>query len=184
VTADELRRMFPKASTAFIAANASAAPAVPTAAPAAVQSSRQAPTAAKSPNRRRVPLVRNAGTWSEAKYWGTLRSGLRRLFRFWRPAQDALRAARVSWPGRRGRKHGYRCSGCGELFMRRQVHVDHIEPCGALTSLEHVADFIRRLTAEEPGAFQVLCIAKCHRSKTKAELTPDRSAFAPAGPRG
>ena len=57
--------------------------------------------------------MRNAGTWSEAKYWGTLRSGLRRLFRFWQPAQDALRGvvrevlARVQREGLPGEHHLY-----------------------------------------------------------------------------
>lgn len=184
MTADELRRLFPGASEDFIRKNSSPVrllvipeKPLPSPSPAETppktakgQRGRRLPAETQKLKKSRVPLVRNGGTWSEAKYWGALRSCLRRLSQFWKPAQVALHAARVSWPGPRGRKHGYRCAGCGELFLRREVQVDHIVPCGKLTSLDDLPEFVRRLTPEDPAAFQVLCISKCHRAKTDNEI--------------
>jgi hypothetical protein len=183
MTEAELRTLFPKASDAFIRANATASrslviPAPPPPSPSPAQTppatakgrrGRTVPAKNKKPKKSRVPLVRNGGTWSEAKYWGSLRSGIRRLFRFWKPAVDALRAARVPFRGPHNQRYAYLCAGCGKLFKRREVHVDHRVPCGKLTSLEHLPEFVRRLTAEGPEAFQVLCIATCHRKKTDEE---------------
>jgi len=118
--------------------------------------------------RSRVPLVRNGGTWSEARYWQAVRSALRRGFRFWRPAKLALEAARIAAKGPRGRKWLYLCAACGKFHLRKHVEIDHREPCGALTKLEHIPDFLRRLTPENPKAYQVLCV-RCHPKKTRAE---------------
>ena len=117
----------------------------------------------KQAKKGRVERTRNGGTWTEAKYWGMMRSGLRRMFRYWKPAQDALRAAKFPWPGPRGRKHGYRCAACDGKFKRDDVQVDHIIPCGRLKCLEDLPGFVARMTTE--GGFQVLC-KKCHGAKT------------------
>lgn len=116
----------------------------------------------------RVPKTRNGGTWTEAAYWGALRSGLRRLFRFWQPAMQALHAARIPCRGKHGQKWAFICADCGRVFPRKQVQIDHVEPAGALTDLAHLPDFVRRLTPEDPKAFAIRCIG-CHRKKTDAE---------------
>ena len=111
-----------------------------------------------------VARTRNGGAWTEAAYWGRLRSALRLTYRFWRPALAALKAARVD----SGRKARYLCADCDRLFPRKGVQIDHIEPVGALTSLEHLPDFLRRLTPESPAAFRIRCTA-CHGAKTAGE---------------
>jgi hypothetical protein len=116
----------------------------------------------------RVPLTRNGGKWTEARFWQAVRSALRRGFRFWLPADIALKRARVAAKGPRGRKWLYRCAECDTLHLRKNVQIDHREPCGALTKFEHVAEFLARLTPEEPGAYQVLCL-DCHGEKTGKE---------------
>jgi hypothetical protein len=126
------------------------------------------PRKTKGNGRQRVSKHRNGGIWSEARYWQAIRSGLRRTFRFWKPAVDALHAARVPMKGPRGQKWAYLCCDCRKLFKRRAVEIDHVTPCGVLTAFEHIPGFIQRLTPESPEAFKIRCL-KCHQAKTAAE---------------
>lgn len=177
--ADELRTRFPNASEQFIRVNASVPGALVVAPPPGSSSSPVARKPAKAPGRAvgakkpkkpRVERTRNGGTWTEAQFWQAVRSGFRRAFRFWRPLQSALKLARVAAPGPRGRKWLFLCAACQKLHLRKQVQVDHLQPCGALTKPEHIAEFLRRLTTERPEDFQVLC-KKCHQEKTNKEAT-------------
>lgn len=120
---------------------------------------------------KKPPKTRNGGTWTEAQYWGAIRSGLRRLFRFnWHPAKQAWESARRPYVGpNKAQKWEFKCAGCGGWFIKKQVELDHIEPCGSLRCLEDIGDFLRRLHPEYVGAYQVLCKPKCHPAKTKAE---------------
>ena len=61
---------------------------------------------------RKVERTRNANTWTEAKYWGHIRSHLRRAFRFWKPATDAKLKARRPHQGSNKDKE-LRCSKLG-----------------------------------------------------------------------
>lgn len=123
---------------------------------------------AKAGTRKRVPRTHNNGTMTEAQFWGAVRSGLRRAFRFWKPALAALQAARVQARGPHGRKWLYLCAGCGKLFPRKQVQMDHVTPCGSLRSFEEVGPFLQRLCAPSPQDYQILCNA-CHDAKTARE---------------
>jgi 5-methylcytosine-specific restriction endonuclease McrA len=111
--------------------------------------------------RQKAARTRNAGKWTEARYWGTLRSALRNWAKWWHPASLAKQSARVSI----GR---YKCEVCGKDTPGKDIQVDHIIPCGTLRSLEDVARFIQLLTPESPNAFQVLCL-DCHQKKTNLE---------------
>jgi hypothetical protein len=72
--------------------------------------------------------------------------------------------------GPRGRKWLFRCEGCGALFLRKDVQIDHRIPCGSLTDYAHVGDFLRRLCCpNRPTHYAVLCKEKCHQEKTNAE---------------
>jgi hypothetical protein len=119
----------------------------------------------------KVPRTRNLASLTEAGFWGMVRSGLRRTFRYWKPALAALRMSRVDWPGPHGRQYGYRCAGCGKIFSRKEVEIDHKLGAGSLTDYAHVGEFLRRLTPETPEDFQVLCKGKgsCHQMKTNSE---------------
>jgi hypothetical protein len=112
MTRADFTTRFPHASEACIRANCSDAvtrapgPAL-VGRPAALQAVRQptlaptipaAPKPARTPRKARVPRTRNAGRWTEAQFWGALRSGLRRTFRYWRPATLALDAAKEKSP--------------------------------------------------------------------------------------
>lgn len=116
----------------------------------------------------RVARTRNSGTWTEAQFWGAVRGVLRRIHRSWKPAQAALRAARVRYPGKHNAKWAYLCADCKRLFRRRGVQIDHQEPCGELTDLAHLAEWVGRLLPEDPKAYRVRCL-KCHQKKTDGE---------------
>lgn len=116
------------------------------------------------------PKVRNGGTWTEARYWSGIRSGLRRLFRFnWEPAKAALLAARRKYVGsNKQQKWEFQCAWCKQWFIRKEVELDHIEPCGSLKCLADVESFLSRLHPESSEAYAILCKG-CHAEKTEAE---------------
>lgn len=185
-TREQFLEHFPRATASMLKVNGFAPLPAP---PAAVLPAPKAPKApgrpktapgtprpvkAKGKRSGRVPLTRNAGTLSEAAFWGMVRSGLRRTFRWWKPALAALKAARSPCRGPRGQRWAYLCADCGKLFLRRQVQIDHVYPAGALTSYEHVGDWLRRLTPENPDAFAVRCLP-CHQAKTNVERAANKS---------
>lgn len=161
----EFLARFPNASEAVIRANC--VDAKPTVAPSTLTSmhlkARSVPVKRKS----RVSLTRNMGTWTEAQYWKRIRSCLRRMSIYWKPAHAALLASRVPFNGPRGQK-AFLCADCQKLFKRRSVHLDHIIPCGTLRSYADLGHFLERLLPEDPKAYQVRC-HKCHQKKTNAE---------------
>ena len=116
--------------------------------------------------RQRVSKYRNGGTWSEAKYWGAVRSALRRGFRFWKPITDAKLKARRPVSGRGRQKWEYQCNHCTQWFKGDEVQVDHIIPVGTLKCEDDLVQFLRNLTTEE--GYQVLC-SDCHGKKTAEE---------------
>lgn len=159
-------------------------PAEPTNAPPTVIATQAAPkpTPVVKAKRKRVERTRNLGTWTESQYWCALRSQLRRAFRFWKPALAALKAARVSARGPRGKKWAYRCANCTQLFGRKDVQIDHKVACGSLTSLDDIGPFLSRLTVEDPNAFQVLC-KHCHSEKTAIDRGNNDPERKPSKPR-
>jgi hypothetical protein len=163
---------FPNASEACIRANVDEFPArvVPASIASAKQPANAKETKAKrKPSKRpQVPRTRNAETITEAAYWAMLRSGLRRTFIWWKPAQKALLAARIPFNGPKGQRWAFVCSDCNKRHLRRNVHIDHVEPCGALTDYSHIGDFVRRLTPESPNAYRIRCHS-CHQAKTNLE---------------
>ena len=74
----------------------------------------------------------------------------------------------------------FRCAICGELFGSTEVELDHIESENALTSYEHINDFMTNIVLTSPDKLQVLCKDKkskrlgvtrfgCHSIKTYSE---------------
>lgn len=119
----------------------------------------------------KIQKTRNGGTMTEAQYFGKLRSLLRRGFMWWIPMKQALEAVkRPSQNSLNKRlKFEYQCAECGEWFPRKDIHIDHIYPCGSLNTYEDLARFVQNLTPEDPNAYQILCKDKCHREKTNWE---------------
>jgi len=103
-----------------------------------------------------------SGQWSRARYFGFIRSALRLASRKWPPRIEAkVRARRrIKSPGRKNQKWEYQCATCGGWFADKQVEVDHIEPCGRLSSYDDLPEFTRRLLCE-CDKLRVLC-HDCH----------------------
>lgn len=109
---------------------------------------------------RRVERTRNGGQWTEARYWGFIRSALRHAFTKWGPKHAAKREAKVAY-------NKYNCAACSGVFPSKEVEVDHIVPAGSLRTYDDLPGFVERMFCEAEG-FQVLC-KTCHQAKTNEE---------------
>ena len=117
----------------------------------------------------RVERTRNGGKWTEAQYWGRVRSALRKAFAAWEPANQTLRRARRPYRGpNRRQKWEVQCNACEKWFPMARMCRDHIVPAGSLKRPEDLAGFLERLTPEDPAAFQMLCDG-CHKLKTQED---------------
>lgn len=122
----------------------------------------------KKVSRARTPPFENYPSWSSAKFWSFLRSGLRSTYNKWPPKWEVLTAAKRPYEGAgKQQKWEYQCSECRHWFKQKDVSVDHIVPAGALNSFDDIAGFVERLFVGTPG-LQVLC-RTCHDLKTKEE---------------
>jgi hypothetical protein len=80
----------------------------------------------------------------------------------------AKKAARSPYVGNnKRRKWQSLCAECQHLFNEEDTVVDHIEPCGPVSSWEEAAEFMRRLLVETDG-MQVLC-RQCHEGKREQD---------------
>lgn len=116
----------------------------------------------------KVERTRNAGTMTEAEYWGKVRSALRKAFAYWKPAQAAEKKAECGTrtnPATGRQKKVYRCAICGDVDFRETMQIDHIDPCGSLRSSEDLAPFLARLTCEDTAMYQLIH-KTCHQEKT------------------
>lgn len=108
-------------------------------------------------------------SWTEARFFGFLRSGLRTTSTKWPPRYGVLNAARrKSESDNKRLKWEFKCAICKQFFSQKEVSVDHIVPCGSLKSFEDVGEFCRRLFVGEQG-MQCVCHS-CHAIKTKGDL--------------
>lgn len=115
----------------------------------------------------RVERTRNLKTETESEHMGKIRSALRRLSRFWKPALAAIDAVRRDYKGTDKRiKHEYQCSVCKEWYLRSKVHINHVVPCGSLRNYADAPGFLERLFCEDISGYNVLCKEKCHKAET------------------
>jgi len=116
------------------------------------------------PKTTRVARTRADGRWTEAGYFGFLRSGFRMMSMRWPPLSSVLTRVRRKYTGDNKRqKWEYQCEDCWDWFSKKEIHVDHIIPCGQLKSEDDIQRFVVRLFCEGSG-LQVLC-STCHRNK-------------------
>ena len=117
----------------------------------------------------RVEKTRAGGRWTEAKFFGFIRSALRSASIRWPPKADALRDSRIPYMGvdNPRQKWQYPCHQCGEWFMGKEVQADHIVPCGSLRCFADLPGFVERMFCEQEG-FRILC-KPCHKTVTAAE---------------
>lgn len=107
-------------------------------------------------------------TWTTARYFGFIRSALRRAWTKYPVRYQVMEKARQPYKGDDKRtKWVYKCNECGELFKSTEVQVDHINPAGTLKTYADLPAFVSTLFCEADN-LQVLC-KQCHDVKTKEE---------------
>ena len=117
----------------------------------------------------KVARTRNLKTETESEHMGKIRSALRRLSRFWKPANAALDLVHRPYSGPNKRlKHEYKCAVCKQWLQRKLVEINHIIPCGTLRSYDDVPGFLERLFCEDVKGYTVLC-KECHKIETAAQ---------------
>jgi hypothetical protein len=123
----------------------------------------------------RVPKTRNAGTWSESQFWGSIRAALRSKSRFWKPRLQVLEEARrPNQSSNRRLKWEFLCAHCKNWFPQTQVEVNHKVEAGSLKSAADLAGFVERLFCEKSG---LECLCKpCHREHHEKEKQEDKAA--------
>ena len=113
-----------------------------------------------------VERTRCSNTWTEAKFFGFIRSMLRQGWSRYPVKFQAKKAVERTVTGKRHRFE-YRCAHCSGWFMGKHTQVDHIIPAGTLRCFEDIGEFCRRLFCELDN-LQVLC-KPCHTTKTNEE---------------
>lgn len=108
------------------------------------------------------------GTWTTSRYFGFIRSALRRAWTRYPVRFQVLDDAKRPYTGPDKRtKFVYECAGCKKHFKSTEVNVDHIKPAGTLTKYSDLPSFVKTLFCESNN-LQVLC-KTCHDTKTKEE---------------
>lgn len=120
----------------------------------------------KSANR--TPPFAGYPDWSEAKFWGFIRSGLRATYNKWPPKWEVLSAAKRPYSGKGKRqKWEFQCNDCKQWHAQANVSIDHIEPAGSLRCFADLPTFVERLFV---GADRLQCLcSECHNKKTQEE---------------
>ena len=125
-------------------------------------------------SRPRAARTRNGGTWTEAQFYSAIRSALRAKFKWWKPAMVAMRAAERPYHGpNKLQKKEYLCAFCGKWHKQKNIHKEHVIPCGSLRCMDDIVPFIQRLTIEDAAGFQIVC-KQCHQRKTNEEMQARR----------
>lgn len=107
-------------------------------------------------------------TWTSARYFGFIRSALRRAWTRYPVRYQAMDKAKQPYTGKDKRtKWVYKCKQCKELFKSTEVQVDHIKPAGTLKDYKDLPSFVQNLFCEADN-LQVLC-KECHKEKTLKE---------------
>lgn len=116
---------------------------------------------------RRVERPYCSGKWTRARYFGFIRSALRKASVKWPPIQEARNKARRPYKGPNKRQRWeYQCALCHQWHSGKDIEVDHSVPCGQLRSFDDLAGFTQRLFCEREH-LRVLCKA-CHQELTNA----------------
>ena len=113
----------------------------------------------------------NDGEWSEAQLRNFAISALRAYFKRypgkWKALTRGKSGKMINKLSGRLAEH-YKCAGCGDYFVSKQVQIDHKEPVvDPANGFEDWWTYIVRLYCDSPN-LQVLC-KPCHKKKTNEE---------------
>lgn len=117
---------------------------------------------AKKPKKALLPKPYNAGTQTNAMFWGMIRAALRRLGMMrWIPTKEVRLRARIAYKGtNKRRKYSYVCEMCKAEVDAKNSSVHHKIPCGTLTCAADLEGFVTRLFCEKEHL--TLICNKCH----------------------
>lgn len=123
----------------------------------------------------RTPPFAPYPEWTEAKFFGFLRSALRSASARYPPKYEALNLVTRPYVGPdKRRKKERQCAHCKQWFPTTQTQADHIIPAGSFSSWEELVPFAQRLFCGIDG-FQCLC-TQCHDIKTAKEREASKKA--------
>lgn len=98
--------------------------------------------------------------WTEAKFWGFIRSALRMAHTRWAPMHIAKKNAKTLYTGKGRNKFVYECAHCHKKFFDKETEVHHKIGVGKLNCFEDLPGFVKRLFCGVDG-YEVVC-KKCH----------------------
>lgn len=106
--------------------------------------------------------------WTRSRYFGFIRSCLRRAWSRYPVKYKVLNDARRPYKGDDKRtKWEYQCQKCKKWYKTKEVNVDHKVPCGTLRDYSDLPHFVETLFCGKEN-LQVLC-SDCHNIKTKED---------------
>lgn len=118
--------------------------------------------------RKPVQRLRGGGRYTEAEYFGFIRSGLRHKSNRWPVKYDVLNAAKRPYKGPNKRqKFEWQCNVCKKWVGGKEIAVDHIIPAGSLKTFTDLPRFVETLFCEKDN-LQAICTG-CHSIKTSEE---------------
>lgn len=119
--------------------------------------------------KRGVPLTRNDETMTESQFFNMFRQAFRKLTMQWKGGTAYLKEVRRENQSDNKRlKFEYPCERCKKWFKRDEIELDHIKPCGGISSFEDLGIWASRAFIEKDGGWQSLCVS-CHQIKTNED---------------
>jgi len=123
----------------------------------------------------KTPPYPNYPQWTQARFWTFIRSALRAAWNRYPVKYEAINRAFVKKAinpksGREAKM--YRCAICNNVFVVKDVEVDHINPTGTLKTYADLPQFVRNLFCSV-DELNVLC-KECHQKKTQKERADAR----------
>lgn len=116
---------------------------------------------------KKTPPFQPYPQWTTSRFFTFIRSALRQAWNRYPPKYEALKAAQSgSMTNKSTGKMAmhFKCAECGNLFVQKEVQVDHIIDVGALKSFSDLPGFVERMFCSSYG-LRVIC-KECHHKKT------------------
>lgn len=108
------------------------------------------------------------GTMTKSAFFGAIRAFLRQRWLYSCPFRKEILKGAYSTLLKK-----WQCNHCKKMFLKKDVEVNHIEPCGSLRDYHEIKPFHDRLFVEDISKLEVLCKG-CHKIFTeKSKITLD-----------
>jgi ribosomal protein L37AE/L43A len=108
------------------------------------------------------------GTMTKSAFFGAIRAFLRQRWLYSCPFRKEILKRAYSALLKK-----WQCNDCKKMFLKKEVEVNHIEPCGSLRDYHEIKAFHDRLFVEDISKLEVLC-KDCHKKFTeKSKITID-----------